>query len=549
MSYGELPIRYVRTFEAGGKSVRSDYYNPPPDAASYIIYKEGDLIKAKNGRTGQVEYKDNDAATVMQNVINNADPEGVKIYIKRGTYVISKTIHINKRFIIEGEGSGGNPSFQDNVGMTVLKLADNADCNMFELDPASSPPAKTTHYQLPVFKHLHFDGNKDDQTSNVSAIVQNVGSAVDIMFFDCWFDRWKGSPVILRQYWNHWFSRCTFEHNDDYAIKLMPTSSADVFNLFVRGCYFAETEGGIATENPQKSVKHIIVSENVFTGMWQPAINIEYAYNVIISNNIIRACSMEAIKIQGSYVIISNNRITDVSAKSSGTYHAINLYKASTIADLYEVIITGNQINGNNAKSCIGAEGSRVIDKLIITGNIFNTGSYCIYNDDDGQIRRAIITGNVFYDGTRTHNGIRCGKTYPMLILNNQFDKFDVAIALSDVSYKVQIVNNMFEGSSNTPVSDPQTQPSQYRAIIKHNVGYVTENSGTATFSGDGTTITFTIPHGLVSTPTTYYVEAASADAAGDKHVTADSTNLVVTFSAAPPAGTDNVVLKWHAEV
>jgi hypothetical protein len=85
--------------------------------------------------------------------------------------------------------------------------------------------------------------------------------------------------------------------------------------------------------------------------------------------------------------------------------------------------------------------------------------------------------------------------------------------------------------------------------IVKHNIGYVTENSGTATFSGDGSTTTFNIPHGLASTPKSYHVEAGSADAKGDKYVTADATNLTVTFATAPPAGTNNVVLVWSAEV
>ena len=84
---------------------------------------------------------------------------------------------------------------------------------------------------------------------------------------------------------------------------------------------------------------------------------------------------------------------------------------------------------------------------------------------------------------------------------------------------------------------------------IKRNKGYTTENSGTATFSGDGSTTTFQIPHGLVSTPNYWSVTPASADACGDFYVTADGTNLTVTYTSAPPAGTDNIVLKWSAEV
>jgi hypothetical protein len=86
-------------------------------------------------------------------------------------------------------------------------------------------------------------------------------------------------------------------------------------------------------------------------------------------------------------------------------------------------------------------------------------------------------------------------------------------------------------------------------ARIWGNKGYVTENSGVATFSGDAATTAFTIAHGLAATPTVVNLEAKSADAVGDKYWTADATNITVTFAAAPAAGTDNVVIGWEAKV
>lgn len=79
--------------------------------------------------------------------------------------------------------------------------------------------------------------------------------------------------------------------------------------------------------------------------------------------------------------------------------------------------------------------------------------------------------------------------------------------------------------------------------------GVLTSNSGTATFSGDGTTTQFKIAHGLVKVPRRYVVTPASADASGAFYITADATYLYVNYSTAPPAGTANVVLNWWAEV
>ena len=85
--------------------------------------------------------------------------------------------------------------------------------------------------------------------------------------------------------------------------------------------------------------------------------------------------------------------------------------------------------------------------------------------------------------------------------------------------------------------------------IIAHNKGFVTENSGTATFSASGTETQFTIPHNCALTPTHVSVEAMSEDAVGDKYISVDANNIVVTYITAPPAGTNNIVLNWKAEV
>jgi len=87
--------------------------------------------------------------------------------------------------------------------------------------------------------------------------------------------------------------------------------------------------------------------------------------------------------------------------------------------------------------------------------------------------------------------------------------------------------------------------------IIKNNIGYNTENSGTAILSGDGTTTSFNIEHELGATPTKIRVNPASPDAEGcyADPSDADATNIVVKFKTAPPSGTDNIKVSWEAEV
>ena len=50
------------------------------ETASYVIYKQGDVIYAKNGETGAVEFSGTDAATIIQNAINAV--ENGRIFVK-----------------------------------------------------------------------------------------------------------------------------------------------------------------------------------------------------------------------------------------------------------------------------------------------------------------------------------------------------------------------------------------------------------------------------------------------------------------------------------
>jgi hypothetical protein len=81
--------------------------------------------------------------------------------------------------------------------------------------------------------------------------------------------------------------------------------------------------------------------------------------------------------------------------------------------------------------------------------------------------------------------------------------------------------------------------------------GKFSEQKGKATFSGNGSTTSFVIPHGLWAgyTPRYWNVVKASNITQDIEYVTADGTNLTVVFESAPPAGTNNVVLSWEAEV
>lgn len=68
---------------------------------------------------------------------------------------------------------------------------------------------------------------------------------------------------------------------------------------------------------------------------------------------------------------------------------------------------------------------------------------------------------------------------------------------------------------------------------------------GTATFTADGLKLVFNIPHGLGVKPAHGSISALSMLGAGDKYLSYDTTNIIITFAVAPTSGT--MTFSWGA--
>jgi hypothetical protein len=71
-------------------------------------------------------------------------------------------------------------------------------------------------------------------------------------------------------------------------------------------------------------------------------------------------------------------------------------------------------------------------------------------------------------------------------------------------------------------------------------------SAGQASFTGDGTTTTFNIPHGLGEVPWVVMVGKGSANLPDIDYFTADAVNISVVFKSAPASGA-NVRIWWIA--
>ena len=84
---------------------------------------------------------------------------------------------------------------------------------------------------------------------------------------------------------------------------------------------------------------------------------------------------------------------------------------------------------------------------------------------------------------------------------------------------------------------------------VRDNKGYLTENFGLKTLSGNAVATTFVIPHGLAVTPNCVNLTPMTTTTVAQTYTVAvNSTNIVITYPSAPPSGTDNLSWSWEVK-
>ena len=191
----------------------------------------------------------------------------------------------------------------------------------------------------------------------------------------------------------------------------------------------------------------------------------------------------------GAYLIIAHNHV-----------HG-NGYDGIRIKDTSYAIIQGNHVMNNGIAS-----------DNTYAGIVLENSKYCIVSEN--------------YVGTE--DSIDNRMKYAVI----EFGDSDYNVISSITYYRIGTLPISFVGSHTRVIG------------VR---GY--RNSGVATFSGDGSTTEFKIEHGLVKAPSKYGVSPLTPDAHADKTISADDTYITITFSTAPPSGTDNLKFSWWAEV
>lgn len=125
--------------------------------ASYIVFTDGVMVYASNGRTERIEYSGTSASGVIQAALDSLGSGGGMVLFKEGTYVISQTLRVPGGVTLSGVGYASK-----------LVLADYADEEVIENKNGDAYVDSNI-----VIRDLQIDGNGGMQTleAQVSAIV------------------------------------------------------------------------------------------------------------------------------------------------------------------------------------------------------------------------------------------------------------------------------------------------------------------------------------------------------------------------------------------
>jgi len=485
-------------------------------------------------------------------------------------FTINKAVKIGDNTVLRGLG-----------WHTGLKLADGAE------DEVIQNKDQTNGNQNIVIENMQIDGNKANQAgTNTSRNDYNpieLWHVTNAIVRNCYVhDGYGGAGINVAFSKNAWVIGNRVKNCG--ATPTNPGISDSIFvsgeNIYVINNYTTgSTDTGIAVDY---GVNRVIVHGNVIDGdrfgiqIGGNDGDITGVQNVLISNNIIRNPSdhihmrilhFGANKMPNKIFIIGNKLIGNgrvlIGDYDVGVIEDIvfvnNEYVDNNIEEYAIVIEYANRVVFANNKLTGGVYFHKVVNNAIVSGNYIENSYYTGLHLLGGK--NSIVSSNLIRNPNQsntTTDSEACGlilrdydgslsecRVIGNIVIDDQSTKtMKYALLLDVTGDNILIENNTF-GSGTSGVVHIVHSTAKFR----NNVGYTTENSGTATFSGDGSTTQFKIEHGLVSTPSKVLVTPMSADAAGDFYVTADADYIYINYSSAPASGTDNVKVSWYAEV
>jgi hypothetical protein len=354
---------------------RTDTIASPTGAYNYIITTNGaGNFFAKNGTDGTVLQNTNISAVVNSEIGNLTvvGSSGGRILMKAGTYNFTAPIIMKQHIWIEGEG----PS------ITILQLADNANCNLFEYKNSS------TNVLAEIYS-MTITGNSGMNTQGSGIYIEPTagGTFWDLSLHDVYITHFAQYGIYTSQFWGYSFFDVISEYNLLDGIHVTGGSSGHMIGskFMLNGqCGLNMTGGGYLDWTDDD------FRQNGYHGVW----------------------------LNGSTCSFISCHFIQNSASANNTYDGIFLY--GTAASYTRIISCEfNGKNGNNFEHYGVAIAAASVAETLVEDNTFygygaaplvdyGTGSRIHYNhgwNTEGNGAATFPSGSVSYSFPHGLNG------------------------------------------------------------------------------------------------------------------------------------------------
>ncbi len=349
------------------------------DTASYIIFKDGNTIYAKNGTTGKIEFQNADAATVIQGALNNLTAGRTwkeKVVIK-GDFIIEKAISPQSYTIIDIQG---RLKLKDNI-TTNLRLFDLYNVNNIEI------------------KNGILDGNKSNQNKLQISIL--IGGCNNVTVQNVKSINWT-----LYTFYSYDSSDINFLYNriedcNECGIAIEGTIGGlrnNVMGNIIKrtGLVGANNKNSVHYENAGSHPQDSIIANNIIIESHGGGIVVMGAcYKLSIVGNIIRDCQGGGMGLIACNDILVSNNILDNNGLGgpAGYHNGIRIDDNGVTPGSSDITIVSNRIKNHTGAGVITRG---ISDYITIVGNNVKGNGVGIASDPINHPNN-IIKNNVGY--------------------------------------------------------------------------------------------------------------------------------------------------------
>jgi hypothetical protein len=423
--------------------------------------------------------------------------------------------------------------------ITTLTLTGNVDLvgfghrSIIEADTILFPANPDIKNSI---KNIRINGRGNNTLVNINKTWTSKSSPSFILD-NVWLHNINGAGTLLRIYGarESSISKCWFSSsNENYnsattAIRFVGDDVGGAMNIDVTQCQFVFLNQAIdilGTSANYQFVAGIRVINNMFIGLLG-GLKVAFADYVQLEQNMMDFVNKPVVsdfcpnlKIRNNYLAAREqyNDVVSINNTKNSPMQWLDIsnnrmfsYSATNKGNAVVLTASGGNIEYGNA-----------------SGNDIDLVTNCFVLGGSGESR--VLNCAIDKNQARSTSGV-------FALINSGAELNDIESNFAETSVGSFVVDNNLSGGN------------------RYNVGnrYGTKRSqqgGKLVASGNGSNKVFTVAHNMISAPSVVTFGSGTNTTADARPATYfDATNIYFEFSVAPPAGSNNVVINWQAQI